>query len=69
MTDVFGTERMERVTFPDRSFANWMVLAIVDRIGEPENIFAIDPEDGSLNYFSDCEFGGCIFMRSMKKIE
>ena len=67
MTDAFGTERMERVELSNPSFANWFALAIVDRIGAPDNIFAISPRDGRLYYFGDCEFGDCNLMRVMEK--
>ena len=69
MNDVFGTERMEVVSLPDPSLANWLILAIADRIGQPDNVFAIDPEDGELYYLGDCEFGPCTLMRVMKKLE
>lgn len=69
MTDAWGVEEMEKCSppRPDMRPPEWTTFAIIDRVGEPDNKYAINHKDGKLYYYTNCEFGSCSLSRIMEK--
>ena len=62
MMDGMAMEVRRHPNIPDRGIS----LAIVDRVGKPDNYFVLHRQ-GELSIYVDCEFGPCRYKRSIMK--
>ena len=71
MRDALGTQKVETCSPPKSymSFSEWTTFTIADRIGKPDNKYAINLKSKKLFYYMNCEFGSCSLNRVMEKIK
>ena len=69
MVDMWGVGEIEKCSPPksDMNSSDWTTLSIIDRVGEPDNKYAINHKDGKLYYYTICEFGSCTLSRIIEK--